>query len=341
MKKITLLAFVIMGGMVFSQVGINTVSPKSTFDITAKTTDGSKPEGLIAPRLTGDQIKAGDGLYGADQKGSILYVTEPVGTSSPKTININAEGYYFFDGNVWQKIFINNIYNNNGTLVSNRTVNMADKTINFTSAATTGTSHFQVDGTTLNVDAVNHRMGIGTAAPAAKLDITSSTAGGIKITDGTQKEGRLLVADDNGLATWRDTSSPVIIPSTAGPVTSIATGMTYTGASAVVTIEGYYIISPRIIFDKAPSSCSSYLAYNLSNSLTYSVAASVFGQDIHMAAAYGGFDFIYTSNVAKLKPGTYYLFSRYANGGSAGSACTSYNTRGTLNDNAFTLTLLK
>ncbi len=37
-----------------SQVGINNISPKATLDITAKTTDGTKPEGVIAPRLSGD-----------------------------------------------------------------------------------------------------------------------------------------------------------------------------------------------------------------------------------------------------------------------------------------------
>ncbi|MBL7858018.1 MAG: tail fiber domain-containing protein [Cyclobacteriaceae bacterium] len=41
-------------------------------------------------------------------------------------------------------------------------------------------------------------LGIGTATPAAKLDI----AGTIKITDGTQGVGKVLVSDANGLASW-------------------------------------------------------------------------------------------------------------------------------------------
>lgn len=90
--------------LTYSQVGINNQSPKSTLDITAKTTDGSKPEGIIVPKLTGDQIKAGNAQYGSDQKGAILYATAAVTVSDSKTVNITAEGYYYFDGSLWQKM---------------------------------------------------------------------------------------------------------------------------------------------------------------------------------------------------------------------------------------------
>lgn len=107
MKK-TILSFLLLGfaTFIFAQVGINNTAPKATLDVTAKTTDGSRPEGIIAPRLTGDQIKAGDAQYGNDQKGTIVYATSSVNSPSAKTIKINAEGYYYFDGSVWQK-FIN------------------------------------------------------------------------------------------------------------------------------------------------------------------------------------------------------------------------------------------
>ncbi len=88
----------------YSQVGINNQNPKSTLDITAKTTDGSKAEGILVPRLTGDQIKAGNAQYGSDQKGAILYATAAVAIPDGKTANITAEGYYYFDGSLWQKM---------------------------------------------------------------------------------------------------------------------------------------------------------------------------------------------------------------------------------------------
>ena len=78
--------------------------PNATLDVVASATDGSTAEGIIAPRLTGDQIKGKDARYGTAQKGAIVYATSAVGTSSTKTVNIKAEGYYYFDGAVWQAL---------------------------------------------------------------------------------------------------------------------------------------------------------------------------------------------------------------------------------------------
>lgn len=53
--------------------------------------------------------------------------------------------------------------------------------------------------------AANDNVGIGTAAPVAKLDVQ----GNVKIFDGTQGNGRTLVSDANGVAGWK--SSPAAI----------------------------------------------------------------------------------------------------------------------------------
>lgn len=83
-------------------------------------------------------------------------------------------------------------------LADNRTVTQADKTLAFTSSATTGTSHFTVDGTAFNVDAVNNRVGIGTATPTNKLEITTTGANtGIKLPNGASS-GKVLVSDTDG-----------------------------------------------------------------------------------------------------------------------------------------------
>jgi hypothetical protein len=86
--------FLLSFNLFFSQVGINTPDPKASLDISAKTTDGSQPERIIAPRLTGDQIKAGDASYGADQKGTLSMQYQLL-VPSTKTANITEEGYYF------------------------------------------------------------------------------------------------------------------------------------------------------------------------------------------------------------------------------------------------------
>jgi hypothetical protein len=50
------------------------------------------------------------------------------------------------------------------------------------------------------------RLGIGTIHPQTRLDIVSSTPGAIRIADGTQGDGKLLVSDAYGAASWEVTS---------------------------------------------------------------------------------------------------------------------------------------
>jgi hypothetical protein len=49
-----------------------------------------------APRLTGDQIKAGDAIYGADQKGTLIYAISAVAVPSTKTANITRRRLLLF-----------------------------------------------------------------------------------------------------------------------------------------------------------------------------------------------------------------------------------------------------
>ena len=102
-KNIILLGAIAISSLAFSQVGINTETPQATLDVAVKATGASLPEGIIAPRLTGDEIKSRDTLYDTPQKGAIVYATSAVGSASTKTTNITAEGYYYFDGSVWTK----------------------------------------------------------------------------------------------------------------------------------------------------------------------------------------------------------------------------------------------
>lgn len=104
MKTIIYLFLPFIGFSVQGQVGINTNSPKATLDVMKNTVDISKPDGLIAPRLKGSEVKSKDSLYNTDQKGTIVYVTEglDIGNTTLKTANVTRVGYYYFDGEVWQ-----------------------------------------------------------------------------------------------------------------------------------------------------------------------------------------------------------------------------------------------
>ncbi|RXM41299.1 hypothetical protein BOQ62_01875 [Chryseobacterium sp. CH21] len=118
-KKIVTLGITFSFMNMFSQIGINTPNPNATYEIAAKTSDGSRPEGAIFPRLTGDQIKLANDQYGTDQTGTVIYATSKVSIKEygGKTENINVPGYYYYDGARWQKLKENswNVEGNEGT----------------------------------------------------------------------------------------------------------------------------------------------------------------------------------------------------------------------------------
>ena len=100
MKKTILIIFVFIFFIKsYSQVGINTESPKATLDVIASPNDTNKTDGFIAPRLKGSELKAKNSLYGTDQDAAIVYVTEALalGDTDDKTTNVTSIGYYYFD----------------------------------------------------------------------------------------------------------------------------------------------------------------------------------------------------------------------------------------------------
>lgn len=90
-------------GLLHAQIGVNSTTPKVTLDVEAGATDATTAEGLSAPRLTRAQLASKDARYGADQIGTLVFVTSiATGTATAKTINVIAPGYYYFDGALWQ-----------------------------------------------------------------------------------------------------------------------------------------------------------------------------------------------------------------------------------------------
>jgi hypothetical protein len=108
-KKLSFLSL-LASSLIFAQIGINTADPKATLDV-MKGGSSAIPEGIIAPRLSGDEVKAKDLIYTTAQKGAIVYATAAVGTAYPKNTRITYQGYYFFDGSVWVR-FNSGVINN-------------------------------------------------------------------------------------------------------------------------------------------------------------------------------------------------------------------------------------
>lgn len=88
------------------KVGIGTINPRSTIDITSKSSDSSVPDGVLIPRLTGDQLKAKENTYDVTHNGTLVYVTQSVTNASSKTAMVNEQGFYFYDStqDKWRKL---------------------------------------------------------------------------------------------------------------------------------------------------------------------------------------------------------------------------------------------
>lgn len=118
-----LAALLMMGAALKAQVGIGTNSPKASLDVVAEATNTSVMDGIIPPRLTGDQL--GAKIYTADQTGAIVYVTQPrVTATNAQVVNVTTNGFYQFDGVQWGYPIgqLKMVYGNLGAGVNDRVV---------------------------------------------------------------------------------------------------------------------------------------------------------------------------------------------------------------------------
>lgn len=95
------------------RVGINTTTPAATLDVVANTADATRPDALLVPRMSEDQLAAKNAAYvdgtagtPSAQNGALVYVTATDGATTAKTVNVTATGFYYYDGttgnNVWK-----------------------------------------------------------------------------------------------------------------------------------------------------------------------------------------------------------------------------------------------
>ena len=94
------LLLILVSNTIFSQVGIGTTNPQSTLDIKGNPNSSTSLDGVIPPRLSGDQL--GAKTYTTAQTGAVVYVTNAnQNSTNPQVSNVNSNGIYYFDGNKW------------------------------------------------------------------------------------------------------------------------------------------------------------------------------------------------------------------------------------------------
>ncbi|MFP3599495.1 hypothetical protein [Chryseobacterium sp. SIMBA_029] len=205
-NTLLIISAIAFSSWVSGQVGINTQAPKATLDVTASPTDATKSDGFIAPRLTGNELKAKDALYLAAQTGAIVYVTQAASPITTKTAKVTGTGYYYFDGSVWQNFIGPNIYNSDGTLLTNRFVNMANNVLTFYNGS--------------------NSIGINNNGNQSIIVNNGSMRGASRVSGGNASFFDMFV--DNGsvaqLVTSGTTTGLVVGTNTATPVSFVANG---------------------------------------------------------------------------------------------------------------------
>lgn len=173
MKKFTTLLIVLSNAIVaYGQVGVNTNTPKATLDIQ----NGiivNNPDGLLIPRLSVTDVEAKNAAYGADQNGTLIYVTSLSSGQTTKTSEILNPGFYYYDDATSKWKALGGYAGNEPVAiwVRNAAGQRAELAVKSSGEGRTAGTEF------VATDAGNVGIGIPTPNSNAMLDISSSNKG--------------------------------------------------------------------------------------------------------------------------------------------------------------------
>ncbi len=258
----TIGAMMVLSGWMSGQVGINTPDPKVTLDVAGKTTDGTAPEGIKAPSMTGDALNAAAtaAQYGAAQDGAVVFVTAVPATPAGQTSNIDCRGYYYFDstkGTSGQWMRLKTACSETGGSAGLVTSLSCGSAVFNAPSATQNTQYngtltvpytggnggaytsqtFTQNGLTFNLPAGNFNNGTGnliyniTGTPLSPGNMSVSISAGGQYCSGSNSPVLPVNNNPNGIATL-DCGKPT-------NTGIIQTGTTYTNASGVTTTINY------------------------------------------------------------------------------------------------------
>ena len=164
-KNIILLGSLILSSAAYSQVGIDTQDPKATLDVVVTADKLNKPFGIIAPRVTGTQLRNAGGQFLEPQDGAIVYATSSAETTTGRAKDVTQKGYYYYD---WA------IHNGSSqglwVALKNAPAEYVEPWYNVTGGtpATSNTSDIYQMG----------KVGIGIANPNGPLHVNTTATGG-------------------------------------------------------------------------------------------------------------------------------------------------------------------
>lgn len=99
MQKIIYSFFLFFAIILHAQVGINTETPETTLEIVGKPNDINHYDGLLLPKITGDQLSKK--TYNNAKTGAMVFVSSPATNLTGQVMHVVEAGFYFFNGNHW------------------------------------------------------------------------------------------------------------------------------------------------------------------------------------------------------------------------------------------------